>query len=99
MSDPSIPAALNPTINSYTGDLIALGSIAGWFIGALPSIATILAIAYYACQIYQWWKTRNQLGPFPTKHDRAAIELHAQRKRKSKKPKQFPPRSYPRDWS
>lgn len=42
------------------GHLIALGTLGGWFINILPSVATVFAIVFYGLQMYWGFADRRQ---------------------------------------
>lgn len=37
---------------------LSAATIVGVFAGALPVLATLLAMAWYAAMLYDWWETR-----------------------------------------
>lgn len=48
-------------VHHYTIDIVAVGTITGAFLGALPAIATIFAIVWYGVQLYTWYQDRKQI--------------------------------------
>lgn len=49
--DTFIMSGIDP--RNIVGHLISLGAIFGWFADALPAIATLAALVWYAVQIYE----------------------------------------------
>lgn len=49
---------MGTTMARLEAETLAIGSILGHIVGVLPSIATALAIAWYAVMLHDWWKAR-----------------------------------------
>ena len=44
-------------LNDAVGHGLSLATIFGWMIGALPPIATLLAIAWFCVMLHDWYVT------------------------------------------
>ena len=45
-------------LNDAVGHSVSLAALCGWLVGALPPIATLLAIIWYGLMINDWYQLR-----------------------------------------
>lgn len=53
-------------LNAAIGHGLSLATILGWVVGALPPIATLLAIVWYCAMLHDWYVARRDRKKDPT---------------------------------